>query len=150
MQRAAPAHVGQIAAFADAIGSAEAVEDGRLANRHLPELVTFDRSGRRIDEVRFHPAYHAMMRRGFAGGYSALPWTTALPGGHAAHAALVYLLTQIEPGVCCPLTMTYAAIPALDADPELAARWRPGLLSTSYDPRSIRPPARPGSASAWR
>ena len=134
---AAPAHATHLTQFADAIGSAEALEDGRLANRFLPELVTFDRAGRRVDEVRFHPAYHAMMQRGFAGGYSALPWTSAQPGGHAAHAAMVYLLTQVEPGVCCPMTMTYAAIPALDADPDLAAKWRPGLLSTAYDGRSL-------------
>jgi putative acyl-CoA dehydrogenase len=99
--------------------------------------VTFDRAGRRIDEVRFHPAYHAMMRRGFAAGYSATPWTADTGQGHAAHAAMVYLLTQIEPGVCCPMTMTYAAIPALAASPALDARWRPGLLSLAYDGRSI-------------
>ncbi len=107
--RTAPAHAPAIEAFAAEIGCAEAVEDGRLANRFVPELVTFDLSGRRLDEVKFHPAYHAMMRRGFAAGYSALPWTAA-EGSHAAHAAMVYLLTQIEPGVCCPMTMTYAAI----------------------------------------
>ncbi|MEO8882984.1 MAG: acyl-CoA dehydrogenase family protein, partial [Devosia sp.] len=110
---------------------------GRLANRFLPELVSFDRAGRRIDEVRFHPAYHAMMKRGFGGGYSSLPWTSDQPGGHAAHAAMVYLLTQVEPGVCCPMTMTYAAIPALSASPDLAALWQPGLLSTDYDGRSL-------------
>ena len=135
--RAAPAHATHLSQFADTIGSAEAIEDGCLANRFLPELATFDRAGRRIDEVRFHPAYHAMMQRGFAGGYSALPWTSAQPGGHAAHAAMVYLLTQVEPGVCCPMTMTYAAIPALDVDPGLAAKWQPGLLSTTYDGRSL-------------
>ena len=97
----------------------------------------FSGAGRRVDEVRFHPAYHAMMQRGFAGGYSALPWTSAQPGGHAAHAAMVYLLTQVEPGVCCPMTMTYAAVPALDVDPALAAKWRPGLLSATYDGRSL-------------
>jgi len=135
--RAAPAHAAHLEAFAAKIGTQEALEDGRLANRFIPELVTFDRTGRRIDEVRFHPAYHAMMARGFGGGYSALPWTADRPGGHAAHAAMVYLLTQVEPGVCCPMTMTYAAIPALAASPDLAAHWRPGLLSTAYDGRFL-------------
>ena len=144
VELAAPDHGARIAGFAQQIGSAEALEDGRLANRFLPELVTFDPAGRRLDEVRFHPAYHAMLRRGIVGGYGALPWTTEAPGGHAAHAAMVYMLTQIEPGVCCPLTMTYAAIPALAADPGLAARWRPGLLSTHYDPRSIPAPQKTG------
>ena len=142
--RCAQAHAGPTEDFAAEIGGAEAIEDGRLANRFLPELVTFDRSGRRLDEVRFHPAYHAMMARGFGAGYSALPWTTAEGGGHAAHAAMVYLLTQVEPGVCCPMTRTYAAIPALDATPALAARWRPGLLSTTYDGRSLPAPEKTG------
>jgi putative acyl-CoA dehydrogenase len=137
VERWAPAHRPAVEAFAGEIGSAEAVEDGRLANRYPPELAVFDRSGRRIDEVRFHPAYHAMMRRGFAAGYSAIPWTAETGQGHAAHAAMVYLLTQIEPGVCCPMTMTYAAIPAIAAAPALAARWRPGLLSLDYDRRAI-------------
>ena len=137
VSRAAPGHVAAVESFAGSIGSPEAVEDGRLANRFLPELATFDRAGRRIDEVRFHPAYHAMMRRGFAGGYAALPWTATMPGAHAAHASMVYMLTQVEPGVCCPMTMAYAAVPALDAAPALGARWRPGLLSTEYDARSI-------------
>src|SRR5665213_1707729 len=77
--RAAPVHAPHLAAFAAEIGSAQAIEDGRLANRFPPELVTFDRSGRRLDEVRFHPSYHATMRRGFDAGYSALPWTTVAP-----------------------------------------------------------------------
>ena len=142
--RFASEQAGAVETFAASVGTAEAVEDGRRANRFVPELATFDRSGRRIDEVRFHPAYHAMMARGFGGGYSALPWTTSAPGGQAAHAAMVYMLTQVEPGVCCPMTMTYAAIPALDASPELAARWRPGLLSTSYDGRSLPAPQKSG------
>ncbi|HTJ57013.1 MAG TPA: acyl-CoA dehydrogenase family protein [Devosiaceae bacterium] len=135
--RAAPAHLGGIKNFAAAAGTPQALENGRLANRSLPELVTFDRTGRRLDEVRFHPAYHSLMELGFAGGYAALPWTTDEPGGHAAHAAMVYMLTQVEPGVCCPMTMTYAAIPALAASPELSAHWRSGLLSTRYDQRSL-------------
>ncbi|MDR3475215.1 MAG: acyl-CoA dehydrogenase family protein [Devosia sp.] len=135
--RLAPDHAERLKGFAEDIGTAEAVESGRLANRFPPELLSFDRSGRRIDEVRFHPAYHGLMARGLGAGYAALPWTTPAPDGHAAHAAMVYLLTQVEPGVCCPMTMTYAAIPALAASPELSSRWRPGLLSQGYDPRSI-------------
>jgi putative acyl-CoA dehydrogenase len=144
VERGAPAHAGRLAAFAGEIGTAEAVENGRLANRFPPELVSFDRSGRRIDEVRFHPAYHVLMTQGVAAGYAALPWTAAAPGGHVAHAAMVYLLTQVEPGVCCPMTMTYAAIPALAASPEPSAAWRPGLLSQRYDPRSIPAPQKAG------
>ena len=140
LARLAPAHEAGLAGFAAQIGSAEALEMGRAANRHPPELRLFDRAGRRIDEVEFHPAYHALMRLGFEAGYAALPWTSSAPGGHAAHAAMVYLMTQVEPGVCCPMTMAYAAVPALGATPEIAARWRPGLLSARYDPQS-RPAA---------
>jgi len=37
-------------------GSAEAREQGRLANEHHPELRSYDRYGDRVDEVEFHPA----------------------------------------------------------------------------------------------
>jgi putative acyl-CoA dehydrogenase len=140
VKRAAPAHQELLADFAAEIGSAEALADGRLANRFPPTLRSFDRTGRRIDEVEFHPAYHAMMRRGFEAGYAALPWTTDAPGGHAAHAAMVYLLTQIEPGVCCPMTMTYAAVPVLAANAQLDPAWRAKALVAGYDRRS-RPAA---------
>jgi putative acyl-CoA dehydrogenase len=144
MARLAPAHVARLAGFAQAIGSAEAVAQGRAANRYPPELRTFDAAGRRIDELEFHPAYHALMRVGLEAGYSALPWTTGAPGGHTAHAAMVYLLTQVEPGVCCPMTMTYAAVPALAATPALADRWRPGAVSARYDPSSRPAPEKSG------
>jgi putative acyl-CoA dehydrogenase len=140
VSRYAPAHAARVEAFARSIGSPQVVEEGRLANRHLPELVTFDRAGRRVDEVTFHPAYHLLMKHGLEAGYAALPWTTTEAGGHAAHAAMVYLMTQVEPGVCCPMTMTYAAVPALAASEDIAARWVPGLVSARYDPSS-RPAA---------
>ncbi len=140
MARAAPAHKQALTAFATSIGSAGAIEDGRLANRFVPELQTFDRAGRRIDEVNFHPAYHAMMTRGIEAGYSALPWTGGEPGGHAAHAGMVYMLTQIEPGTCCPMTMTYAAVPALRTEASIAAKYLPRMLAAKYD-GSTRPAA---------
>lgn len=144
--RAAPAHAELLASFAAEIGSAAALADGRLANRHPPELRAFDRTGRRVDEVAFHPAYHAMMQRGLGAGYAALPWTTDEPGGHAAHAAMVYLLTQVEPGVCCPMTMTYAAVPVFDADPDIDPVWRQKALVADYDPSS-RPVAEKTAAT---
>ncbi|HVX83034.1 MAG TPA: acyl-CoA dehydrogenase family protein [Devosiaceae bacterium] len=137
IERFAPGQAGGLARFAAEIGTADVVEEGRLANRHPPELVIFDRTGRRLDEVRFHPAYHTLMQRGIGAGYAALPWTGGEPGGHVAHAAMVYLLTQVEPGVCCPMTMTYAAIPALAASPALEAAWRPGATSRRYDGRAL-------------
>ncbi|MFO7854817.1 MAG: acyl-CoA dehydrogenase family protein [Paracoccaceae bacterium] len=129
---AAPGDAEALAAFAAEIGGPEAQADALAAQKVPPELKAFDRFGRRLDEVAFHPGYHAMMRRGAEAGYAARAFEDA-PGGHAAHAATVYLLGQIEPGVCCPLTMTYAAVPALRPEPELAAFWRPKLLARAYD-----------------
>ena len=84
------------------------------------------------------PPITRMMARGFGGGYSALPGPPTRPGGHAAHAAMVYLLTQVEPGVCCPMTMTYAAIPALDADAgNRGATGGPSCCRRDYDGRSV-------------
>jgi putative acyl-CoA dehydrogenase len=129
------AHAGALAAFGAELGRAERRAEGRLANRYPPELRAFDRGGRRIDEVEFHPAYHALMRLGIGAGYPAIAWTGGA-GGQVAHAAMVYLVSQVEPGVCCPMTMTYAAVPALRADPALAAVWEPKLLARIYDPAS--------------
>lgn len=124
-------------AFGEALGRADILEAGHLANKHGPELVAFDRYGHRIDEVRFHPSYHTMFSLGAAHGVHSLAWTAPQPGGHVAHAALEYLLGQVEAGVCCPLTMTYAIVPVLREDPTLARDWLPGALSTDYDPRMV-------------
>ena len=131
------AHEARLARYGAEAGRVERREAGRAAERHVPELRVFDRSGRRIDEVDYHPAYHQLMQFGIQAGYAALPWTAVgEPGGHVAHAALVYLTTQLEPGICCPMTMTYAAVPALRVTPELASVWEPRLLSGRYDSRS--------------
>ncbi|MDH3302482.1 MAG: acyl-CoA dehydrogenase family protein [Acidimicrobiia bacterium] len=121
------------------LGSDELREAGREARRVKPELVAFDRAGRRLDEVRYHPAYHRLLSTAFELGYTALPWEGAsggsvTAGGHVTHAAILYCLTQTEPGVCCPLTMTYAGVPALSANADLEAIWRPRLTSRHYDP----------------
>ncbi|PKP83233.1 MAG: DNA alkylation response protein, partial [Alphaproteobacteria bacterium HGW-Alphaproteobacteria-2] len=134
--RADAAH---LATFGAEAGCARWREAGREANRHAPELRLFDRGGRRLDEVAFHPAYHELMALGIGAGYAALPWEGA-PGGHATHAALNYMMSQVEPGVCCPMTMTYAAVPALAADALIEAEWWPRLLSRRYD-GSSRPAA---------
>ena len=119
-----------------AFGTAEALHDAAEARRDPPRLVTYDRAGRRVDEVHFAPGYHATMTRGLTQGYAARAWEDA-PGGHATHAALTYMLSQVEPGCCCPMTMTYAAVPALSATPDLAALWQPRLISRGYDPRPL-------------
>ena len=125
----------QLRAFGAAAGSAAMLKAADLANRNPPLLRSFDRYGQRIDEVEFHPAYHELMRLGLEAGIHSIPWRAGRPGGHVAHAALEYLLVQCEAGVCCPITMTYAAVPALRRQPELAAVWLPKILADRYDPR---------------
>ena len=114
-------------------GSAEAREHGRLANRHEPELTPFDRYGNRIDEVRFHPSWHWLMERGIGFGLGATPWTSDEPHAHVRRAAGFIAWSQTEPGHGCPISMTYAAIPALRADDAIAKEWTPRLASTTYD-----------------
>ncbi|CUH46396.1 acyl-CoA dehydrogenase family protein [Ruegeria atlantica] len=124
-----------LAAYGETLGRVETRELGREANRHLPELRLFDQGGRRLDEVRFHPAYHEMMQISQSAGYAALAWD-GQSGGHTTHAAMMYLASQVEPGHCCPLTMTYAAIPALAANEQIASEWRPKLMARNYDPKT--------------
>lgn len=121
-----------LAALGAALGTQEMREAARDAQTRLPELRAFDRHGRRLDEVHFHPGYHQLMTLGLEAGYAATAWDGT--GSHLRHAAINYMLSQVEPGVCCPMTMTYAGFPALSADPALAALWQPRLTARAYDP----------------
>jgi putative acyl-CoA dehydrogenase len=120
---------------------------GRLANENKPVLHTHDRYGNRIDEVEFHPAWHQLMRMGVEHELHSLPWTSDEPFAHTARAAMYMTAMQAEAGFACPITMTFAVVPALRAQPELAAEWEPLVTATTYDPRSI-PAAQKGSAIA--
>ncbi|MFJ4784896.1 acyl-CoA dehydrogenase family protein [Streptomyces sp. NPDC088794] len=125
----------ELAALGRAAGSAQVQEWGVQANENPPRLRTHDRHGHRIDEVEFHPAWHRLLGKGVAAGLTAA-WDR--PGGHVRRAAAFLVWTQVEAGNCCPLSMTHAAVPALRADPDLAAEWEPRLTSTVYD-RELRP-----------
>lgn len=114
-------------------GSEQLLDAGDLANRHPPELVSFDRYGRRLDEARFHPAYHQLMDRAMAHGIHDIAWRANRPGGHIGHAAMLALFTQAEAGVMCPINMTYAAVPALRAQPDVTAPWLETLIGGTYD-----------------
>ncbi len=127
------------------VGGAPQQEWGRQANENPPVLRTFDRYGHRIDEVEFHPAWHQLMRMGVENELHSLPWTSSEPAPHAARAALYMTAMQAEAGYACPITMTFAVVPALRAQPELAAEWEPLLMSTSYDGHLI-PAGEKGSA----
>jgi len=120
----------------DIVGS-DPMTWGVQANTYAPVLRTHDRFGHRIDEVEFHPAWHELMRLAVAHGLHSLPWREPVPGAHAARAAMFYVLVQVEAGVGCPLSMTYAAVPALRAQPDVAAEWEPRIASTDYDARMI-------------
>jgi putative acyl-CoA dehydrogenase len=139
--------VADIAPIGALASSAEAREHGLLANRHVPELVPYDRYGNRIDEVQFHPSWHWLMERGVGFGLQAAPWTTDVSNPHVRRAAAFFAWSQTEPGHGCPLSMTYAAVPALRADDAVAKEWTPRLASTSYDP-GIRPVAEKAGALA--
>ena len=124
-------------------GSAGAQELGRLANEHGPALHTHDRYGHRIDVVEYHPAYHDLMRTSLAHGLHAGPWSDPRAGAHVARAAKVIVWYQVDAGHICPVSMTYAVVPALRHQPEVAAVWEPMICSTTYDPAD-RPVDREG------
>ncbi len=118
----------EVAAFGRVLGG-EPLEWGRLANEHPPRLRTHDRYGERIDEVEFHPAWDSLLRVALDARVPSLPWVAEQPGGHVARAALFFLLGQVEAGVCCPVSMTFAPVPTLRLEPELADEWVPRLTS---------------------
>ena len=121
-------------------GTAEAREHGRQANQHTPELTTFDRFGNRIDEVAFHPSWHWLMTQAVGFGLAGTPWTSEDPDAHLRRAAGFMAWSQVESGHGCPVSMTYAAVPALRCDPHRAEEWTPRLASTTYD-FGLRPPS---------
>ena len=126
-----------LTAFGQLTGSAETIELGALANRNPPEFDTHDRFGNRVDLVRFHPSYHRLMQTAIEHGLHSSPWTDPRAGAHVARAAHTYLQTQVEAGHGCPITMTFAAIPALRHTSGLAALWEPRITARVYDPRTV-------------
>jgi putative acyl-CoA dehydrogenase len=130
--------------FGAFVGRAEYLELGALANRNPPELDTHDRFGNRVDLVRFHPAYHALMKTSIEHGLHSSPWTDPKPGAHVARAAHSYLHTQVDAGHGCPITMTFASVPSLRTTPRLAALWEAKVTARVYDPRNVPDAAKLG------
>ncbi len=124
---------------------AEPMRWGFQANEHPPVLHTHDRYGNRVDEVEFHPAWHWLMTRAVADELHALPWRTDRPGAHVARAAMYSSAIQAEAGFACPITMTFAAVPALRVQPELADAWEPRLTATGYEPGLSPAADKPGA-----
>ncbi len=114
-------------------GSQEWQDRGRVVNENEPVLRTHDRYGNRIDEVEFHPCWHELMTVAVEHGVHAAPWADSTPGAHVARAAKLYVWGQVDAGHTCPISMTYAAIPALRANADLAAEFEPLLTARTYD-----------------
>jgi putative acyl-CoA dehydrogenase len=124
-------HAARLATFGARCGSSEVAGWAMQANRNPPQLKQFDKYGERIDEAEFHPAYHELMKLGFENGISSAAWNNE--AGHVLHTAIEFLMAQAEPGVCCPMTMTYACLPAIQHDATLYAEWSPRVLAGKYD-----------------
>jgi putative acyl-CoA dehydrogenase len=116
-------------------GSVEATEHGRRAERNEPRLLTHDRFGHRIDEVELDPSWHWLLGGAARRAIHSLPWLQgARPGSHVVRAAMFMQWSNADSGVMCPVSMTYAAVPALrDGAHELAARWEPVLTDPDYE-----------------
>ena len=127
---------GRFDALGAEAGRADMQEHARLANQHAPVLHAHDRFGRRIDQVEFHPSYHALMSSALRHRLHAAPWAEG-PGGHIERAAAFMLFTELEPSILCPVSMSYAVTPALRTMPALFADWWPKLAGTQYDPRFL-------------
>ncbi len=130
-----------LSAFGCEVGVDETFRKADQANRHAPELRAFDQHGRRINQIEYHPAYHDLMDMAVRNGVPNLAWNAREKGhhtgGHVANMALVYLFSQAESGVLCPMSMSYSVIPALRNNPGAGDGWIPRLLSTNYDARDI-------------
>jgi putative acyl-CoA dehydrogenase len=126
------------------LGSAPMQQHARLANVHTPQLHSHDRFGRRVDEVEFHPSYHALMEAAVEAGLHGVPWASPHPNPppegegalspHVLRAAGFMLFTELEPSILCPISMTYAVTPALRANSAVFRDWGPKLTNHAYDP----------------
>lgn len=121
-------------------GSAEVTRWSNEADTNKPVLKTHDRFGNRIDEVEFHPSWHSLMSEAVGAGLAAAPWSSDSKSAHAERAAGFITWYQTEAGHGCPISMTYAVVPALRSEPSLNSQWVDGVTSTSYD-FGLRTPA---------
>lgn len=127
----------EIKRFGQYCGQADTLELGHLANRYTPELDTHDRFGNRVDLVRYHSAYHALMKASLEEGLHSTPWTAPVAGAHVVRGAKAFMHSQVEAGHGCPVTMTFAAVPSLQLQPEVASLFLPKVLNRGYDPRNV-------------
>lgn len=129
-------HQAGLSAYGERVGS-DLFEAGFAANKYKPEFKSHSRFGERIDQVDFHPAYHLLMKTAIEAGHHSLPWTQKKMGAHVARAAIEYMHSQADPGSGCPLTMTFAAVPAIAHQANIAKDWLPKITANVYDPRNV-------------
>jgi len=127
----------ELSAFGRRLGSAEVQAWAADADKNAPVLRTHDRFGHRIDEVAFHPAYHALLGLSIENGLAGRPWADPRPTAHVVRAAKMLLMSEVEFGHLCPVSMTYSVVPALRAAPEILGEWRPRITAGVYDPRLV-------------
>jgi len=116
------------------VGTSAMQTHARLANVYTPRLLTHDRTGHRVDQVEFHPSYHALMDLAVSSGLHGAPWAEGTHA-HVRRAAGFMLFTELEPSTLCPISMSYAVTPALKGNAAIAAEWGPKLTHRAYDPR---------------
>ncbi|MAY01073.1 MAG: DNA alkylation response protein [Oceanospirillaceae bacterium] len=126
----------QLIAYGERCGG-DLIEAGFQANENKPEFYPHDRFGKRIDLAKFHPAYHELMRTAIEADMHSLPWKSDKKGAHVARAGMVYQHMNADAGSGCPLTMTFAAVPALQHAPEVAKEWLPKIMAPVYDERNV-------------
>jgi len=131
-KEAARAQKEHLRTFGQHAGSEEAREWGRQADENPPKLRAFDARGQRIDEVEYHPAYHELMALGLDGGVSSRAWTHNA-SGHVTHGALMAMMAWADGGVCCPMSMTYAAVSVLQKEDWANEEWVPRITTPAYD-----------------
>lgn len=128
----------ELGEFGRRVGSAEVYGWGFDANVHEPVLHTHDRFGHRRDEVEFHPSWHRLMDLSISHGLHSLPFERpAGEGGRVVRDALFTMISQVEAGHGCPISMTTSVVPALRAAPDLAAAWEPTITSRTYQPELL-------------
>ncbi len=106
----------------------------RQAEAQPPRLRSYDRYGHRIDRVDYAEGYHRLLGAGIEAGIPSMPWTENRHGSHVVRAAHIYLHHQVDAGSCCPMTMSFAAVPSLCRQPDVAEHWLPRLTARHYDP----------------
>jgi putative acyl-CoA dehydrogenase len=127
----------QLTAYGARTGQAETIDWGYQANEFKPQFHSHDRLGNRIDWVKYHEGYHKMMAMALESGIHSSPWTNPQSGAHVARAAMMILQSQVDAGHICPLTMTFASVPAIQTTSSIAKEWLPKILANHYDPRNV-------------